>query len=206
MPSLDSILVLLAAIAVTTLAAPRLKMPLPCALTAVGLLLALIPGLPSPRLPPELVLLVLLPPLLYADAFNTSWNDFRRWLRPILMLAVGLVGFTILTVGVAARWLFPELPWLACFALGAILSPTDTVATQAVLERLRIPRRATAILGGESLVNDGTGLVGLQICLALLLSGSLVPGEILGRFTWVTGGGVVVGLGVGIVFAALNRR
>jgi CPA1 family monovalent cation:H+ antiporter len=206
MPSLDALLVLLAAIALTTLVAPRLRMPLPIALTAAGLVLALVPGFPSPRLPPELVLFVLLPPLLYADAFHTSWHDFVRWLRPILMLAVGLVGFTILTVGLAARWIFPELPYLACFALGAILSPTDTVATQAVLERLRIPRRATAILSGESLVNDGTGLVGLQICLALLLTGAFELGEIAARFSWVTGGGIAVGLGVGIVFAALNRR
>src|SRR6185436_5419221 len=206
MPSLDSILVLLAAIAVTTLAAPRLKVPLPCALTGAGLLLALVPGLPSPRLHPDLVLLVLLPPLLYADAFHTSWHDFVHWLRPILMLAVGLVGFTILTVGLAAHWVFPELPWIACFLLGAILSPTDTVATQAVLERLRIPRRATAILGGESLVNDGTGLVGVQICLVLLLSGAFQFGEVAARFTWVTGGGIAVGLAVGIGFATLNRR
>jgi CPA1 family monovalent cation:H+ antiporter len=106
------------------------------------------------------------------------------------MLAVGLVGLTILTVGVATHWLFPDLPWVACFALGAILSPTDTVATQSVLELLRIPRRTTAILGGESLVNDGTGLVGLQICLALLLTGAFELGAIAGRFTWVTGGGI----------------
>jgi monovalent cation/hydrogen antiporter len=206
MPSLDALLALLAAIALTTLLAPRLRLPLPIALTAAGLALALVPGLPSPRLHPELVLLVLLPPLLYADAFHTSWHDFRRWLRPILMLAIGLVAFTILTVGLAARWLFPDMPWVACFALGAILSPTDTVATQSVLERLRIPRRATAILGGESLVNDGTGLVGVQICVTLLLTGAFQVGEIVGRFTWVTGGGVAVGLVVGVVFSALNRR
>jgi CPA1 family monovalent cation:H+ antiporter len=168
MPSLDSLLLLLVAIAGTALLAPRLRMPLPIALTAVGLALALVktrvPGLPVPHLEPNLILLVLLPPLLYADAFQTSWHDVRRWIRPIVMLAVGLVAVTILTVGLAAHWLFPELPLVVCFALGAILSPTDTVATQAVLQRLRIPRRATAILGGESLVNDGTGLVGVQIC------------------------------------------
>lgn len=206
MPSLDAILALLVTIGLTALAAPRLRLPLPIALTLAGLALALVPGIPHPRLDPNLVLLVLLPPLLYADAFNTSWHDFVRWVRPILMLAIGLVAFTILTVGLAARWLFPELPWVACFALGAILSPTDTVATQAVLERLRIPRRATAILGGESLVNDGTGLVGLQICLVLLMAGGFQFGAVAGRFAWVTGGGVAVGLLVGLVFATLNRR
>jgi CPA1 family monovalent cation:H+ antiporter len=121
------------------------------------------------------------------------------------------VAFTILTVGLAAHWLFPELPLVVCFALGAILSPTDTVATQAVLERLRIPRRATAILGGESLVNDGTGLVGVQTCVVLLATGALEPGQlrpglIAARFAWITGGGIALGILVGVVFAALNRR
>jgi CPA1 family monovalent cation:H+ antiporter len=192
-------------IALTTLVAPRLRLPLPIAMTLAGLVLALV-GPDGPRVDPNLILLVFLPPLLYADAFHTSWYDFRRWLRPIMMLAVGLVAFTTLTVGLTARWLFPELPLVACFALGAILSPTDTVAVQAVLERLRIPRRATAILGGESLVNDGTGLVGVQICVALLMSGAFELGDVAGRFAVVTGGGVAVGLLVGVIFASLNRR
>ena len=211
MPSLDSLLALLVAVAATTLLAPRLKLPLPIALTAAGLLLGILPGVPSPRLHPDLVLFVILPPLLYADAFDTSWQDFRRWLRPILSLAVGLVACTIVTVGLAAHWLFPELPPIVCFALGAILAPTDTVATQEVLSRLRIPRRATAILGGESLVNDATALVGVQICVVLLATGvfdhrELVWDVVLGRFAWVTGGGLAVGLAVGAAFSALNRR
>lgn len=206
MPSLDALLALLVAIAVTALLAPRLRVPLPLALTGAGLALALTPGLPHPRVNADLVLLVLLPPLLYADAFNTSWQDFRRWLRPILMLAVGLVGATILTVGLCARWLFPELPWAACFTLGAILSPTDTVAAQAVLGRLRISRRLLAILGGESLVNDASGLVGVQLGVAVLMTGAFELGEIAGRFAWVAGAGVGVGLVVGVLFAGLNRR
>ncbi len=211
MPPPDALLALLATIALATLLAPRLRLPLPLALTLAGLGLASMPGFETLRLSPRLVLFVLLPPLLYADAFNTSWHDFVRWLRPILMLAVGLVAFTIVVVGLLAHQLFPDLPLLACFALGAILSPTDTVATQAVLERLRIPRRVTAILGGESLVNDGTGLVGVQICVILLATGafesaSFPLGSVLARFALVTGGGVVIGLGVGALFAALNRR
>ena len=141
MPSLDSLLLLLAAIALTAIVAPRIRVPLPIALTGVGLGLALVPGLPHPRLDPDLVLLGFLPPLLYADAFHTSWVDFRRWLRPILMLAIGLVAVTIATVGLAAHVLFPALPWAACYTLGAVLSPTDTVATQAVLAHLRISLR-----------------------------------------------------------------
>jgi CPA1 family monovalent cation:H+ antiporter len=206
MPTLDSLLALLALIAVMALAAPRLRTPLPIALTLGGLVLAVVPGIPHPRLPPAFVLYGLLPPLLYADAFRTSFRDFVRWLRPILLLAIGLVAVTTLTVGLATRWLVPELPWAACFALGAILSPTDTVATQAVLERLRIPRRATAILGGESLVNDGTGLVGVQLCTAVLMTGAFELGGVAGRLLLVTGGGVGIGLVTGLVFAEVNRR
>lgn len=205
MLSLDALLALLVAIAAAAILAPRFRVPLPIALTLTGLAIALVPGIPHPRVDPDFVLLVLLPPLLYADAFHTSWHDFRRWLRPILMLAVGLVALTILTVGLAARVLFPELPWAVCFTLGAILSPTDTVATQAVLERLRIPRRATAILGGESLVNDATGLVGVQLGLAWLFTGTFELGEFGQRFAWVSGVGVGLGLLVGLVFAGLNR-
>jgi CPA1 family monovalent cation:H+ antiporter len=206
MPTLDALLTLLAAIAVTALAAPRVGVPLPLALTGTGLILALVPGLPHPRLDADVVLLGLLPPLLYADAFHTSWVDFVRWLRPILMLAVGLVAMTILTVGVAAHAIFPELPWALCFTLGAVLSPTDTVAVQAVLWRVRIPRRLSAILGGESLVNDATGLVGVQIGVAVLLTGAFEAGEIASRFAWVSGIGVGVGIAVGVLFSALNAR
>ena len=101
MLSLDAILVLLGGIAFTSLAAPRLRIPLPLALTATGLAIALVPRIEHPRLHPDFVLYVILPPLLYADAFHTSWNDFRRWLRPILSLAVALVALTILAVGLA---------------------------------------------------------------------------------------------------------
>lgn len=205
MLSLDALLALLVAVAAAAILSPRLRVPLPIALTLTGLAIGLVPGIPHPRVDPDFVLLGLLPPLLYADAFHTSWHDFRRWLRPILMLAVGLVAVTILTVGLAARVLFPELPWAVCFTLGAILSPTDTVAAQAVLERLRIPRRATAILGGESLVNDATGLVGVQLGLAWVFTGTFALGEVGQRFAWVSGMGVGLGLLVGLVFAGLNR-
>ena len=206
MLSLDAILVLLGGIAFTSLVAPRLRIPLPLALTATGFALALVPRLEHPRLHPDFVLHGILPPLLYADAFHTSWNDFRRWLRPILSLAVVLVGLTILTIGLVTHALFPALPWAACFTLGAVLSPTDTVAAQAVLARLRLPRRATAILGGESLVNDATGLLGVQIGVAVLLTGAFEVGEVAGRFAWIAGTGAATGLGVGVLFSALNRR
>jgi len=196
---------LLAALAISAPIARRIGASEPIVLALVGLVLAFIPGLPRRPLDPDLILVVLLPPILYADAFKTSWVDFQRWLRPILMLSIGLVAVTIFVVGVVAHTLLPHLPWAVCFVLGAIVSPTDTVAVQSVIEKLRIPRRATAILGGESLVNDATGLVGVQLGVAIVLSGAFETSEVVARFALVAVGGVVVGIAVGFAFAWLNR-
>src|SRR5580765_8257968 len=119
------------------MAAPRLKLPAPVLLAVAGIVWACLPGLAPLEIAPRIVLSVFLPPLLYTEAWRASWHDFRRWLRPILSLAIGLVAFTILCVGFAAKALMPDLPWAVCFLLGAILSPTDTVAVYSVLSRLR---------------------------------------------------------------------
>lgn len=203
--SLPLVLVLLAVLAVVYLIAPRLATPAPILLAIAGAGVALVPGLPRLELDPELILVLFLPPLLYADAFHTSWVDFQRWLRPILMLAFGLVFLTTLAVGLVAHAFLPELPWPVCFVLGAIVSPTDTVAVQAVIERLHVPRRITAILGGESLVNDATGLVGMQVGVAVMLSGTFEPQSVALQVGWVVSGGVAVGLAGGMLFALANR-
>jgi monovalent cation/hydrogen antiporter len=204
--ALPILVALLCALALCAPLARRLHLPEPVVLALLGFGLAFVPGLPRRPLDPDLILVAFLPPILYADAFHTSWVDFRRWLRPILMLSVGLVAATILVVGLLTAWLLPDLPIPVCFLLGAIVSPTDTVAVQSVIETLRVPRRITAILGGESLVNDATGLVGVQIAIALTLSGAFELGEIAGRFAWVAGGGLAVGALVGLAFIRLNRR
>lgn len=203
--SMPLVLVLLAALAGVHLLAQRVSTPAPILLAIVGAAVALIPGLPRLRLDPDLILVLFLPPLLYADAFDTSWIDFRRWLRPILMLAVGLVLLTTLVVGLVAHAFMPSIPWAVCFVLGAIVSPTDTVAVQAVIERLHVPRRVTAILGGESLVNDATGLVGVQVGVAVALSGAFEAKALAYEFAWVAGGGIAVGLAAGSLFAVANR-
>lgn len=203
--SLPLVLVLLAVLAGVHLLAQRVTTPAPILLAIAGGLVALIPGLPRMELDPDLILVLFLPPLLYADAFDTSWIDFRRWLRPILMLAIGLVILTSLVVGLVAHSFMPSMPWAVCFVLGAIVSPTDTVAVQAVIERLHVPRRVTAILGGESLVNDATGLVGVQVGVAVALSGAFEAKALALEFAWVAGGGIAVGLAAGVAFAQANR-
>jgi Na+/H+ antiporter len=203
--SLTTLTAVLATLALATLLAPRLRLPQPLVVALAGVALAFVPSVRGLDIDPQWILVGFLPPLLYADAFQTSWRDFRRWLRPILMLAVGLVGVTIVAVGLCAKWMLPELPWAACFVLGAVVSPTDTVAVQAVIERLRVPRRLTAIVGGESMVNDATGLVGVQIGVVVVLSGVFDAWGTVLQFTWVAGLGVLVGVAVGVVFSLANR-
>lgn len=140
----------------------KLKWPPATVLLIGGGALAFVPGLPSVTLDPELALVLFLPPLLVDGAFYTALARFRRHLPGILSLAVGAVIFTTLAVGVVTHWLVPSLPWAACFALGAIVSPPDAVSARAVLKGVRIPRRLTTLLEGESLERchrpDSSGL------------------------------------------------
>jgi CPA1 family monovalent cation:H+ antiporter len=203
---LPTLIGMLGIIAAISLLAQRVAVPAPVMLALAGMTWSLLPALPRLTLPPEVVLSVFLPPLLYHDAWNTSWLDFRRWLRPILQLAIGLVAFTILVVGLVVHWVIPTLPWAACFLLGAVVSPTDTVAVQAVLERARLPRRATAIVGGESLVNDATGLLGVSLATVVVLTGVFEAGEVALRFTWIAGLGVALGAAAGWLATRINRH
>ncbi len=197
--------VILAVLAVGSLISQRVRAPGPVILAILGAGVSFIPWLPREPLDPDMILYLFLPPLLYAGAFEASWTDFRRWLRPILMLAVGLVLFTTCLVGIVAHALLPQMPWPVCFILGAVVSPTDTVAVQAIIERLHVPRRITAILGGESLVNDATGLLGVQIGVAVLLSGAFQAKAVALQFVWIAGGAVGIGLAAGVLFALINR-
>ena len=205
MQAAQSLIALLLAVSVIAALAKRIALPYPILLVVGGVLLGFAPFAPSQRLDPDLILLLFLPPLLYADAFHTSWIDFRRWLRPIVMLSTGLVAATTLAVGAVARHFAPELPWSVALLFGAVVSPTDTVAAQVILERIRMPRRFTAILGGESLVNDATGLVGFQMATLVALSGVFDAREVATSFAWVALAGIAVGLAVGWLAAHANR-
>ena len=201
----DTVLVLLVAIAGLALLARKLEMPYPILLVIGGLVFALIPGLPEVRLDPELVFLFFLPPLLYPAALFTSWRDFHANLRPITLLAFGLVLFTTLLVGWLAHWL-TGMPLAAGFVLGAIVSPSDAVAATAITERLRVPQRIVTILDGESLVNDATALVALRFAMAAVTTGSfslLHAGE---QFFITSGGGILFGLGIGWLAVQVQSR
>src|SRR6266700_3203294 len=202
---IELILGLLAAVAGLALLGRRLPVPLPILLVIGGLMLGLIPGLPRVALDPELVFVFFLPPLLYPAALFTSWRDFRANLRPILLLAVGLVLFTTASVGFLAHYFIQDLPLTAGFVLGAIVSPPDAVAATAIAERLRVPRRIVTILEGESLVNDATALVAYRFALAALVTGSFSLGSAAGHFFIVGLGGILIGLIVGWLAAVIQK-
>ncbi|MGH9869577.1 MAG: Na+/H+ antiporter [Candidatus Polarisedimenticolia bacterium] len=204
MEPLPTPLLVLGVITLMAFLSQRIAIPAPVLLAAAGVVWSLLPSVPRLQLEPWVILSVLLPPLIYADAWEASWFDFRRWLRSILQLAVGLVAFTILTVGLVAHWAMPGLPWAVCFLLGAVVSPTDTVAVHAVLERLRVPRRVTAVLGGESLVNDATGLLGVSLATVVVLTGVFEASTIALGFARIAVLSLVIGAAVGLLAALFN--
>jgi Na+/H+ antiporter len=162
-----------------------------------GVAAAFIPEFARFDLEPGFFFVCFLPPLLFSDGWLMPLRELARAKRPIIMLAVGLVAFTTLTVGLVAHWLVPGLPLAMAFALGAIISPTDAVAVNAVTERLRIPARLSTILNGESLLNDATGLVGFKFALAAVIAGGFSFREMAIEFPLLSLGGLAIGLAVG---------
>src|SRR5947207_9716183 len=198
MQQAETIVLLLGLVAASVLFARKSELPYPIVLVLVGLALSFVPHLPEVKLNPDIVFFFFLPPLIYPAALFTSWRDFRRNLRPILLLAIGLVLFTMVVVASVAHWLIPTLPWAAAFALGAIVSPPDAVAATSVVRRLPVPHRIVSILEGESLVNDATALVALQFAVAALMTGQFSLGRASLHFIWATADGIGFGLLVGI--------
>jgi len=193
---LEVIIMLLAVVLALTTIAQKIRIPYPIFLVLGGLALGLVPGLPAVTLHPDLVFLVFLPPILWAAAYFTSLREFRQNLRPISLLAVGLVLATSAGVAVVAHALLPGIGWAEAIALGAIVSPPDAVSATAIGKRLRIPRRIVTILEGESLVNDATALVLYRAAVGAAMSGSFALGHTLFEFVFAALVGVVIGIGV----------
>ena len=199
------ILLSLIAMIALQLVAKKFDLPPAAALLIGGIAMAFVPGLPPVTLDPELVLIVFLPPLLMDGAYLTSWDELKRNVSGILLLAIGAVVFTTLAVGVVVHWVVPSLPWGACFALGAIVSPPDAVAAKAVLERLALPRRLMILLEGESLLNDATGLVLVRFASAAALTGAFSLGAATFEFAVLAIGGVVLGIVFGLLVVRILR-
>src|SRR5689334_4359002 len=186
--------------------ARHFRFPYPIALVFGGGALGFVPTLPQLAFDPQVLLVLVLPPILYQAALLTSWRDFKANIRPISLLAIGLVLATTLAVGAALKLVVPDIPWAAAFVLGAIVSPPDAVAATAILSRLNIPRRVVTVLEGESLVNDASGLVLYKFAVAATLTGTFSLTEASGQFVAVSVGGIVVGILMAHFFVFIHRH
>lgn len=200
-------LVLLLFVVIFAALARKLETPYPIVLVIAGLLLSFIPGTPRIDLNPNVIFLVVLPPLLYSAAWLTSWREFKHNLVSILLLAFGLVGFTVTGVAGAAHWLFPGFDWRLGCVLGAVVAPTDAIAATSIAKRIGLPQRIVDILEGESLVNDASGLLALEFALAMVIEGrtpTLASGAL--RLIFLIAVGLGIGLVVGLIVEGIERR
>jgi CPA1 family monovalent cation:H+ antiporter len=189
-------LFLLAVLAGTALFARRVNIAPAILLMLAGIALAFVPGMPAVELPPEVVLLLVLPPLIYSASVAMSWREFKHNLRPITLLAVGCVIFTASAVAVATHYLI-GLPWNVGFLLGAIVAPPDAVAPLAIVRRLGIPRRILVVLEGEGLANDATALILYRFAVIAITTGSFSLSKATGDFFAIVAGEALFGIAVG---------
>ena len=197
---------ILVAVALLLIVAQLVRVPYPILLVVGGLGLSFVPGIPEIQLPPDLVLIAVLPPLLYGAAFFTSLRDLRENAGAISLLAVGLVLTTMLVVATVAHFLIPDLSWHGAFVLGAVVSPTDPTAASAIAERLGLPRRIVALIEGESLVNDGTALVAYKFAVVAVVTGTFSLADAAGHFVLNVVGGIAIGLGIGFLIRQVRLR
>jgi monovalent cation/hydrogen antiporter len=202
---IEVVLALLLSVAVVGAIAKWIPVPLPLLLVAGGVALSFIPGFASVRIEPSIFFLLFIPPLLFADGWLIPKRDLIAALRPVLLLAFGLVAITVVVVGYLMHWLIPGMPLAVAFALGAIVSPTDAVAVSAITEQLKMPSRITHILSGESLINDASGLVAFKFAIAAVATGSFAAIDAAEQVVLISGGGLLIGLAVAWSIGMLRR-
>ncbi len=205
MEALSAVLIVLVAIAVLFEIARRIGVPFPTLFVLGGLGLAFVPGLPHIQLEPDLVLLVFLPPLLFAAAVESPIRDLRTNLAPLLRLSFGLVLVTMVIVAAVVHAAVPGIGWPAAFALGAIVGPTDALAATSVIRRLGAPRVVRTLLEGEALFNDATALVAYRASV-LAVTGTFVLSDALTTFVVAAAGGIAIGVVVGRLAGEILRR
>ncbi len=200
----QTIFAMIAVLAAVAVLARRLQIAPSILLVAAGTTLALIPGLPTVELAPELVLLLILPPLIYSAGVSMSWREFRANLRPIALLAFGCVVFTTFAIAAAMHYVL-GMAWAVGFVLGAIIAPPDVVAPLSIARRLALPHRILVILEGEGLANDATALILYRFAVAAVAIGPFSFGEAAGTFALIVIGEIIFGIGVGWVSLRLRR-
>ena len=204
MATVELVIGLLAAIALLGVVAERARLPYPAILVLGGIGLGVIPGLPAVRLDPKLVLFGFIPPLVYAAAFQAARYELRLYAVQIVSLATGLVLLTV-AAGGAVGHLVGGISWASAFVFGALVAPTDPVSASAVMSEVGAPERIVAILEGESLINDGTGLAIFQVAVAATVSGGFSVGHGALKLLEISAGGVAVGLAIGWVSVRIRR-
>lgn len=204
MSTVTTVLVLLAVLALTAALGKRVPIPLPLLLIASGVAISFAPGFERVEIEPEVFFMLFIPPLLFADGWMMPKRELVGVLRPVLLLAFGLVLMTVLGVGWVLHWLIPTIPMAAAFALGAIVSPTDAVATNAMVGRIGLPPRVTHILNGESLINDASGLVAFRFAIVALATGTFSWWGAAGALALVSVGGTVIGVAIAWIIGAIR--
>jgi monovalent cation/hydrogen antiporter len=202
--TIQTLIILLVVLAAVALAARRLNIPPAILLVLTGAAFAFIPALPAMKLAPDVVLLLVLPPVIYQSAVAMSWREFRFNLRPISLLAIGCVVFSTVAVAAAMHWLL-GLPWPIGFVVGAIVSPPDAVAPLSIARRMQLPRRILVVLEGEGLANDATALILYRFAVAAVSVGSFSLPQATGAFATIIVGEIVWGIGVGWTMLRLRH-
>ncbi|HVO56245.1 MAG TPA: Na+/H+ antiporter [Dongiaceae bacterium] len=201
------VLLLLVFVVLFAVLAQKLRTPYPIVLVIAGLVLSFVPGTPKIQINPEVIFLVVLPPLLFSGAWLTSWREFVKNSVSISLLAVGLVAFTAIGVAYAAPWVFKGFDWRLGFVLGAVVSTTDAIAATAIARNIGLPKRIVDILEGESLVNDATGLVALGFAVAMVVEGKRPTiGQGFLQLAYLIVVGIAIGLVIGLVVEWFERR
>ncbi len=206
MDNFTLVIFIIAILLVLSVFSANIRLPYPILLLVVGVVLGMLPFIPSLALDPEIVFLVFLPPLLYDAASKTSWLDFKKEIRPISTLAITLVFFTTIAVALAVHYIIPGFSWPLAFVLGAIVSPPDAVAATSITKGLGLNRRVITIIEGESLVNDASALIAYRYAVTAVLSGVFVFWKAGLGFLIVAAGGVGIGLLLGYILVIAHRK
>jgi CPA1 family monovalent cation:H+ antiporter len=206
MENITVIIMLLFGVAFLSILSKKYNFPIPIVLVLCGVVISIVPGLPVIALNPDVVFIIFLPPLLYHAAWYTSWSDFKQTVRPITLAAVGLVLFTTVSVAIAAHMLIDDISWPLAFLLGAIVSPPDAVSATSITKGLGLHPRLIAILEGESLLNDASGLVAYKYALTAILAGNFVLWQAGLNFFIMSTLGIAIGLGVGFVMSFVHKK
>lgn len=206
MDSVTTVFVLLFVAVLFVGIAQKFKLPYPIALVLGGTAIGFLPGVHAIDFDPNLLLLIVLPPVLYYGAFGISFREFKQRWREIFSLALGLVVATTLVIAVLFKWMFPEFSWALAFAFGAIVSPPDAIAAIAILKRFSMSSRLMALLEGESLINDASALVLYKLAVTALLAGSFSLAEGGFEFFRIVIGGILLGTLFGILLQLFSRR